>query len=168
MCPNTHTNMYQRLKRCVPTNYFLCVPTPTPNNYNLYSDDVEQLNAKGHHVIVSSTQQSNEYEYFWYQCTIKGGRESRDLDVVELVKACEELGVGEILLNCINRDGTNRGFDLDLIRLVKSNTSLPVIVSSGAGNVGHFTKVFQETKVDAALAAGIFHRGEVSIPVRAT
>ena len=57
--------------------------------------------------------------YCWYQCTVKGGREGRDIDVVQLVQTCQLLGAGEILLNCIDKDGTNSGFDLELIRLVK-------------------------------------------------
>jgi glutamine amidotransferase/cyclase len=102
-------------------------------------------------------------QYCWYQCTVKGGREGRDIDVVQLVSVCEKLGAGEILLNCIDKDGTNSGFDLELIRLVKKSVRIPVIASSGAGNRHHFVEVFQETNADAALAAGIFHRNEVSI-----
>jgi len=105
----------------------------------------------------------NGEEYCWYQCTVRGGREGRDVDVVQLVKTCEELGAGEILLNCIDKDGTNSGFDLELVRMVKGAVSIPVIASSGAGCPAHFTEVFQETGADAALAAGIFHRGEVKI-----
>jgi glutamine amidotransferase/cyclase len=101
--------------------------------------------------------------YCWYQCTVKGGREGRDIDVVQLVKTCQVLGAGEILLNCIDKDGTNSGFDLELIRLVKNSVSIPVIASSGAGKAGHFVDVFKQTATDAALAAGIFHRREVSI-----
>jgi glutamine amidotransferase/cyclase len=73
------------------------------------------------------------------------------------------LGAGEILLNCIDKDGTNSGFDLELIRLVKNSVSIPVIASSGAGKAAHFVDVFKQTATDAALAAGIFHRREVSI-----
>jgi glutamine amidotransferase/cyclase len=101
--------------------------------------------------------------YCWYQCTVKGGREGRDIDVVQLVQTCQLLGAGEILLNCIDKDGTNSGFDLELIRLVKKSVSIPVIASSGAGRAAHFVDVFKETATDAALAAGIFHRREVTI-----
>ncbi|KAL2130949.1 hypothetical protein VTI74DRAFT_5732 [Chaetomium olivicolor] len=102
-------------------------------------------------------------EYCWYACTIKGGRETRDLDVVELTQAVEAMGAGEILLNCIDKDGTNSGFDLELIRQVKEAISIPVIASSGAGNPGHFFEVFQKTTTDAALGAGMFHRGEYTV-----
>lgn len=106
---------------------------------------------------------ANGEEYCWYQCTVRGGREGRDIDVVQLVTICEKLGAGEILLNCIDKDGTNSGFDLELIRMVKGAVTIPVIASSGAGCPEHFTEVFQETGAEAALAAGIFHRGEVKI-----
>ncbi|MCK4839625.1 MAG: imidazole glycerol phosphate synthase HisHF, partial [Desulfobulbaceae bacterium] len=99
----------------------------------------------------------------WYQCTIKGGREGRDLDVVQLVTVSQELGAGEILLNCMDKDGTNSGYDLELIRMVKEQVTIPVIASSGAGKVEHFSEVFKATDVEAALAAGIFHREEVPI-----
>jgi glutamine amidotransferase/cyclase len=101
--------------------------------------------------------------YCWYQCTIKGGREGRDLDAITLAKVCEELGAGEILLNCIDRDGTNLGFDIELINAVASAVSIPVIASSGAGRVEHFYEVFTATEAESALAAGIFHRREISI-----
>jgi len=102
-------------------------------------------------------------EYCWYQCTVRGGREGRDLDAVQLVSSCEALGAGEILLNCIDKDGTNSGFDFELINHVKNAVSIPVIASSGAGSAAHFVDVFKETDAEAALAAGMFHRKEVSI-----
>jgi glutamine amidotransferase/cyclase len=101
--------------------------------------------------------------YCWYQCTVKGGREGRDVDALQLARTCEKLGAGEILLNCIDRDGTNSGFDIELINHIRNNVTIPVIASSGAGKVEHFSEVFEKTKAEAALAAGIFHRKEVEI-----
>lgn len=101
--------------------------------------------------------------YCWYECTIKGGREGRPIDAITLAQVCEKLGAGEILLNCIDRDGTNQGYDLELIHSVKKAVSIPVIASSGAGIPEHFFEVFDQTDADAALAAGIFHRREVPI-----
>lgn len=99
----------------------------------------------------------------WYQCTVRGGREGRHLDAITFVEACEALGAGEILLNCIDRDGTHAGFDIELIRAVQAAVTIPVIASSGAGCAEHFFDVFEQTDVEAALAAGIFHRREVPI-----
>ena len=119
--------------------------------------------ATPHHTIRTAQPNPNGDEYCWYQCTVKGGREGRDVDAVELAQACQALGAGEILLNCIDRDGTNSGFDLELIKQVRQAVTIPVIASSGAGCVEHFSRVFEETGVEAALAAGIFHRREVPI-----
>lgn len=116
-----------------------------------------------HHTVHTKVPGPNGEEYCWFQCTVKGGREGRDLDAVELARVCEDLGAGEILLNSIDRDGTGAGFDLELVAAVKEAVTIPVIASSGAGNVGHFSEVFEATDVEAALAAGIFHRREVPI-----
>ncbi len=115
------------------------------------------------HVIETAIPGPNGETYCWFQCTIKGGREGRPVDAVTLAKVCEQLGAGEILLNSIDRDGTNSGFDIELIRAVSEAVSIPVIASSGAGNAGHFQEVFEKTSAEAALAAGIFHRREVPI-----
>lgn len=119
--------------------------------------------ATPHHTIRTAFPGPNGEEYCWYQCTVKGGREGRDVDAVQLAQVCQELGAGEILLNCIDKDGTNSGFDLELINQVKAAVSIPVIASSGAGRVEHFSEVFEKTAAEAALAAGIFHRCEVPI-----
>lgn len=116
-----------------------------------------------HHVIETTIPGPNGERFCWYQCTVKGGREGRDLDAVVLAQICEQLGAGEILLNCIDRDGTNAGFDLELIDVVKKAVCIPVIASSGAGSAAHFYDVFTATEAESALAAGIFHRGEVPL-----
>ncbi|XP_010448198.1 PREDICTED: imidazole glycerol phosphate synthase hisHF, chloroplastic-like isoform X2 [Camelina sativa] len=105
----------------------------------------------------------NGEEYAWYQCTVSGGREGRPIGAYELAKAVEELGAGEILLNCIDCDGQGKGFDIDLVKLISDSVGIPVIASSGAGTPGHFSEVFEKTNASAALAAGIFHRKEVPI-----
>jgi glutamine amidotransferase/cyclase len=116
-----------------------------------------------HHVIKTDIKGPNGEGYCWYQCTIKGGREGRDLDAVTLAQVCEKLGAGEILLNCIDKDGTNSGYDIELVNAVKNAVTIPVIASSGAGSVEHFFDVFTKTNAESALAAGIFHRKEVPI-----
>lgn len=94
---------------------------------------------------------------------VSGGREGRPIGAYELAQAVEELGAGEILLNCIDCDGQGQGFDIDLVKLVSEAVSIPVIASSGAGDVEHFSDVFHKTSASAALAAGIFHRKEIKI-----
>ena len=119
--------------------------------------------APRHQVIHTATPGPRGEAWCWFQCTVKGGREGRDLDAVTLARVCEQLGAGEILLNSIDRDGTGIGFDLELIQAVRAAVTIPVIASSGAGRVEHFSEVFAATDVEAALAAGIFHRREVPI-----
>ncbi|OAL36819.1 imidazoleglycerol phosphate synthase, cyclase subunit [Fonsecaea nubica] len=116
-----------------------------------------------HHTVRTAFPDAHGREYVWYACTIKGGRETRDLDVVQLCTAVQALGAGEILLNAIDRDGSNRGYDLELIDMVKAAVGVPVIASSGAGVPAHFEEVFRKTNVDAALGAGMFHRGEYTV-----
>jgi glutamine amidotransferase/cyclase len=125
--------------------------------------DVDSSAATPHFTVETKTPGPNGERLCWFQCTVKGGREGRDVDAVELARDCEDLGAGKILLNSIDRDGTGTGFDLELIRAVSEAVSIPVIASSGAGQVEHFSEVFEATGVEAALAAGIFHRREVPI-----
>ena len=116
---------------------------------------VEDPKDTAHHTIKTEFPSAKGQRYCWYQCYIKGGREARDIDVHQLVTAVEKMGAGEIMLNSIDKDGTNSGFDLELVNDVKSHVKIPVIVSSGAGNPSHFKDVFCKTAVDAALGAGM-------------
>ena len=109
----------------------------------------------GHYTIKTQYPGPLGEKHCWYQCTIKGGREGRDIDVRQLVTAVEAMGAGEILLNCIDKDGSGGGFDLELINHVKDSIRIPVISSSGAGNPEHFEQVFAQTSTDAALGAGM-------------
>jgi len=99
----------------------------------------------------------------WYQCTVRGGREGRPLDARALAVAAAALGAGELLVNSVDADGRKDGFDEVLLRMLCDAVRVPIIASSGAGTPAHFVSVFQNTRVEAALAAGIFHRREVSI-----
>lgn len=96
---------------------------------------------------------------------ISGGKIPVELNVKNWVRECEKRGAGEILLTSMDRDGTKKGFDEELLREVSAALSIPVIASGGAGNAEHFADIFLKTEVSAALAAGIFHYGEMSIPL---
>ncbi|KAL1409790.1 Histidine biosynthesis bifunctional protein hisB [Vanrija albida] len=109
------------------------------------------------------TKPEEQGKAWWYQSTISGGRDVRDIDVIQLAKGVERLGAGELLINSVDRDGSGKGFDLDLIRLIRDAVSIPVVASSGAGSPADFEEVFVKTGAEAALAAGIFHRDEVGI-----
>ena len=95
----------------------------------------------------------------------KGGREDTGLDAIEWIKSGVENGAGEVVLNSIDTDGVKGGFDLELLRAACGAVDVPVIASGGAGSVQDFVTLFQALpKVDAGLAASIFHFGQVSIP----
>ena len=83
--------------------------------------------------------------FCWWSVTVKGGREVRPIDAVQLAAACEALGAGEIMLNCIDMDGQGQGYDLSLIAAVMEAVNVPVIASSGAGSAAHFSQVFEST-----------------------
>lgn len=98
-----------------------------------------------------------------YHVYINGGRIDTGLDVVEWAQKAERLGAGEILLTSMDADGTKLGFDIDMLNAVCAAVNIPVIASGGCGELNHFTDLFKNTTADAALAASIFHYGELSV-----
>ncbi len=98
----------------------------------------------------------------WNIC-IKGGTVSTEIDAVEFSRAMEKAGAGELLVNCLDKDGTREGFDIELIKTIVKAVNIPVIASSGAGGMRDFLDVFQKADASAVLAASVFHYGETSI-----
>ena len=94
---------------------------------------------------------------------INGGRVDMGIDLVEWVKKAESLGAGEICLNSIDTDGVRGGFDIDMLNAVCGAVKIPVIASGGCGSLAHFTEVFEKTDSSAALAASLFHFGELTV-----
>jgi cyclase len=97
-----------------------------------------------------------------FEVTTHGGRQGTGIDAVRWAAEAAELGVGEILLNSMDADGTRQGFDTDLIGRVRAAVSVPVIASGGAGTVEHFVAAVR-AGADAVLAAGVFHYGELTV-----
>lgn len=99
-----------------------------------------------------------------FKVFIKGGRENTELDAIEWIKRCVANGAGEVVVNSIDTDGVKKGFDLEMLEKVCDAVNVPVIASGGAGKIEDFITLFNTVpKVDAGLAASIFHFGEVSI-----
>ena len=95
----------------------------------------------------------------------KGGREDTGMEAIAWIKRCVDMGAGEVVLNSIDTDGVKQGFDLPMLEAVSNAVDVPVIASGGAGGMEDFVKLFRTLpKVDAGLAASIFHFGQVQIP----
>ena len=99
-----------------------------------------------------------------WEVVVAGGRKPTGLDLLEWGKKGEALGAGEILLTSMDADGTKAGFDLPMTKAVTEAVGIPVIASGGCGSLSHFAEVFEETGCDAALAASLFHFGELTVP----
>ena len=99
-----------------------------------------------------------------WEVFVKGGSEATGLDVVAWAEDVQQRGAGEILLTSMDCDGTKEGFDLPLLAAVKAAVTIPVIASGGAGKQGDFVELFKKDLANAALAASVFHYGEISIP----
>ena len=98
-----------------------------------------------------------------YSVVINGGRIDTGLDAVEWAREGVRLGAGEILLTSMDADGTRDGFDIDMLNAVAREVGVPVIASGGCGSLAHFAEVFEKTPASAALAASLFHYGELTV-----
>ena len=98
-----------------------------------------------------------------YEVTTRGFREFTGMDAVEWAKRAEDLGVGEIVVNSVDADGTRAGFELEVTRKIGEAVGVPVVASGGAGSPEHFVEVFREANADAAIVAGMIHTGEWTI-----
>ena len=99
-----------------------------------------------------------------WEVVVHGGRVFTGIDAVAWAREAEALGAGEILLTSMDADGTKAGFDLPLTKAVTDAVGIPVIASGGCGALEHFAEVFEQTGCDAALAASLFHFGELTVP----
>jgi cyclase len=98
-----------------------------------------------------------------FEVVVDGGRTPTGRDAIEWAQEAERRGAGELLVTSIDRDGTREGFDLPLLTALREAVNLPIIASGGAGTIGDFVDVFEQAGSDAALAATLFHYGELEI-----
>jgi len=113
-------------------------------------------------LVVSVDARCSAHAPSGFEVTTHGGRRTAGIDAVAWVRQVCELGAGEVLLNSVDTDGTNRGFDLELIAAVRGVATVPLVASGGAGSAAHFPPAVS-AGADAVLAAGVFHRGQVSV-----
>jgi len=125
---------------------------------NFISSAVSRFGSQAIVVSIDAKQKDTSWKV-----SIKGGFEMTDIDAIIFAERMAELGVGELLVNSLDRDGTGDGFDTPLLKAITQAVNIPVIASSGVGKVDDFFKVFNETRVTAALAARVFHNKQISI-----
>jgi len=128
-------------------------------NPQLITDIASRLGTQAVVVAIDTKLVNGSWQVFSH-----GGSMATGLDTVAWAQQAETLGAGEILLTSMNNDGTKNGFATEITSRVCNAVSLPVIASGGAGSMAHFKEIFTQTTATAALAASVFHYGEISIP----
>ena len=128
------------------------------NNPNLIREAAEKYGNQCVVLSIDIKRVNGRYSVF-----SKGGREDTGIDAIEWAVKGEKNGAGELVINSIDTDGVKNGFDIELLKEIADNVSIPLIASGGAGNMEHFKDVFQVKGVDAGLAASIFHFKEIDI-----
>jgi cyclase len=111
---------------------------------------------------VDSRRVGGEFRTFLYTGSEKKTRES-GRPTLEWLREAQERGAGEIVLNCMDQDGTGEGYDLEQLKAARAVVEVPLVASGGAKGLEHFERVFKDADADAALAAGVFHRGELTV-----
>jgi imidazole glycerol-phosphate synthase subunit HisF len=127
-------------------------------NPKLIMESAQKFGSQCIVVAIDAKRENNNWEVVIY-----GGRQTTGLNAVKWAKECVNKGAGEILLTSMDRDGTKNGFDLDLTKVISESVTVPIIASGGAGKREDFADVFTKGKADAALAASVFHFGELRI-----
>jgi cyclase len=128
------------------------------SNPKLIGEASEEFGSQAVVVAIDAKRSGERWEVY-----SKSGTENTGLDAIEWAKKAVSLGAGEILLTSIDRDGTREGFNIALTKAVAEAVEVPVIASGGAGRMEDFLEAFRETKASAALAASLFHYGEIRI-----
>ncbi|MGQ0829695.1 MAG: imidazole glycerol phosphate synthase subunit HisF [Bacteroidota bacterium] len=137
----------------------ISVNTSAVKNPQLIKELADQFGSQC--VVLAIDTKFEDGDWFVY---LNGGRVKTTIKTLDWAKQAVALGAGEILLTSMNNDGTKNGFALDITKTISEAVNVPVIASGGAGNMEHFTDVFNNGKADAALAASIFHYKEIAIP----
>ena len=141
----------------------ISVNSPALENPDFVNALVRRFGSQCVVIGVDTLARDGEYEVHQYTGDPERSRSSRRR-TLDWVREVEDRGAGEIVLNCMNRDGVRRGYDVEQLALVRGAVQLPLIASGGAGAMEHFKDVFEQARVDGALAASVFHSASIGIP----
>ena len=141
----------------------ISINSPALENPNLISKLAKEFGVQC--VVVGIDSMESQGDYLVYQYT---GDEARITNTkrrtIDWVKRVQDLGAGEIVINCMNQDGMRKGYDVKQLTKIRKNTQIPVVASGGAGSMQDFADVFEQAQVEAALAASVFHKQMFDIP----
>jgi cyclase len=151
---------FQRLLRCGADK--ISVNSAAVKNPGLISEAAERFGSQCVVLAIDARRWQDGRD--GWEVVVAGGRIPTGKDLIQWAKEGEALGAGEILLTSMDADGTKQGFDLPMTRAVTQAVGIPVIASGGCGSLEHFAEVFKEADADAALAASLFHFGELTVP----
>ena len=141
----------------------ISINSPALENPRLISDLARRFGSQCVVLGVDSRRTGKTWQV--YQYTGDSNRVTRTpRNTVDWIAQAQDLGVGEIVLNCMNSDGVRNGYDIEQLAAIQEGCAVPLVASGGAGNVQDFVDVFNKTRVSAALAASVFHSGEITIP----
>ena len=134
------------------------INTAAVNNYNLIKESSKRFGSQCIVVAIDAKQKNNKWEIYTH-----GGRNETGIDALEFSKKMEESGAGELLITSMDRDGTQKGYDIELISQIEKIVNIPIIASGGVGTLEHLFEGIKYGKASAVLAASIFHYGTHSI-----
>ncbi len=141
----------------------ISVNTPALEDPDLIDRLVKRFGSQCVVIGIDSLEQSGDYQVYQYTGDVDRTEQSR-YRTLPWVREVQDRGAGEIVLNCMNRDGVRRGYDVAQLAKVRAVCDVPLIASGGAGEMSHFREVFEESQVDGALAASVFHSAAIPIP----
>ena len=140
----------------------ISINTPALEQPDLINELARRFGSQCVVLGIDSHEQDGSYHVYRYTGD-PDKTEAAERSTIDWVREVQDRGAGEIVLNCMNQDGVRQGYDNDQLRLVRHISRVPLIASGGAGTMGHFVDTFRQANVDGALAASVFHSGEIAI-----
>jgi cyclase len=140
----------------------ISINSPALMNPDLIGELARRFGSQCVVVGIDTRQEGDSYRVYQYTGDPDKTRHS-GRNTLEWVREVQERGAGEIVLNCMNQDGVRQGYDIAQLKLVREQSSIPLIASGGAGTMAHFEEVFRQARVDGALAASVFHTAAINI-----